>query len=303
MPKIDAFPYLTFEAACVQPEEWHLGESGRDQAMPPVLKNWDPLTDLSFGREVTFDFPKIFSQCGLTAGAEILVTGSWRSQGTGLKECPSELPFSCGASRKTVNLAFKVTGSKLAHSVDLLMRVLLKKRGRNDSPLAPSRVGSILWQDEHSMRVEGLGSRFPMEFVDFSEHGYPPNAGWRIHWNKGNLHAQVMGCVCLLINRQHERLRGIVTGTVNDPQSPAVLEAMHFFIARELIVGGLDNDEFVEETQDFPKGSIGEAIRLLIRRVFRGEEPNSVREIYRNTPDYFDCALQHELKLFHSPTK
>ena len=150
------------------------------------------------------------------------------------------------------------------------------------------------------MRVEGFGSRFPMEFADFSEHGYPPNAGWRLYWKK-DFHAQVMGSVCLLINRQHERLRGIVSGAVHDPQAPAILEAMHFAVARELIVGGLDNDDFVEETQEFPKGSIGEAIRLLIRRVFGNEEADAVRQTYRNDPNRFDCQLQHVLKLFHPP--
>ncbi len=301
MPQIDAFPYLTFETALVQPEEWYLGAPGHERAMPSLLKDWDPLTDLFFSRGVTLDFPKIFSQCGLTAGAEIVVTGSWHSPGTGLKERASAFPFPHGTSRQPVNFAFQVAGSKLAGGVDLLTRVLLKRRGKNDSPLAASRTGSILWQDEHSMKVEGFGARFPMEFADFSEHGYPPGAGWRLYWKK-DFHAQVMGSVCLLINRQHERLRGIVSGAVHDSQAPAILEAMHFSVAREFIVGGLDNDDFVEETQTFPKGSIGEAIRLLIRRAFGDEEPEAVRQTYRTDPDRFDCQLQHVFKLFHPAT-
>jgi hypothetical protein len=287
--------------ARVQPEGWYLGETGREQVLPALLKDWDPLTDLYFSRTISFDFDKIFSECGLTVGAEILVTASWTSPGTGLKERASVFPFPHGTPRQSVNFAFQVTGSKLAGGVALLTRILLKRRGKHDSPLAASRTGSILWHDTHSMRVEGFGARFPMEFADFSEQGYPPNAGWRLYWKK-DFNAQVMGSVCLLINRQHERLRGIVSGAVQDPQSAAILEAMHFSVARELIVGGLDNEDFIEEKEDFPKGSIGEATRLLIKRIFGNEEPEAVRQIYRNDPDRFDCQLQHVLKLFHLPT-
>jgi hypothetical protein len=148
------------------------------------------------------------------------------------------------------------------------------------------------------MKVEGFGARFPMEFADFSELGYPPHAGWRLFWKK-DFGAQVMGSVCLLINRQHERLRGIVSGATHDSQSPTILETIHFSVARELIVGGLLDESFIEETQDFPRGSIGEAIKLIIRRVFGGEELDAVRQIYQNEPDRFDCQLQHALKLFH----
>lgn len=150
------------------------------------------------------------------------------------------------------------------------------------------------------MRVEGFGARFPMEFADFPDHGYPPNAGWRLYWRK-DFHAQAMGTICLLINRQHERLRGIVSGAIHDPQSPAILEAIHFAVARELIVGGLNSDDFIEDTEGFPKGSIGEAILLLTQRVFGNEELDAVRQMYRNDSDRFDCQLQHALKLFQMP--
>lgn len=298
MPQVDSFPYLTFEAALVQPEEWYLGEDSQGRPMPDLLKDWDPLTDLPFSRTLTLDFPKIFAQCGLSPGSEIQVLASWYSPGTTLRECAAWVGFSHGTARRAVNLAFRVPGAKLAGTVELVTRVVLRKNGRKDDTLAPSRFGSILWQDEHTVRVEGFGARFPMEFADFSELGYPPNAGWRLYWKK-DFQAQLMGSVCLLMNRQHERLRGIASGAVHDAQAPAILETIHFAVARELIVGGLTNGEFVEERQEFPKGSIGEAIRLLIRRVFGNDSPEAVRQILLNEPDRFDCQLQAALNLFH----
>jgi hypothetical protein len=141
-----------------------------------------------------------------------------------------------------------------------------------------------------------------MEFADFSEQGYPPGAGWRLYW-KQDFHSQILGGVCLLINRQHERLRGLVSGTIDDPQGPAILESIHFGVARDLIVGALQNEEFIDETQDFPKGSTGEAIRLLIRRTFGGESPEAVLQKYRDEPDRFECQLQDSLKLFQTAAR
>ena len=298
MPQIDSFPYRIFESSLVQTEEWQLGESGYERTMPESLKDWDPLTDLHFSRTLTVDFPEIFSQCGLSSGAVIMLTVSWYSPGTTLRERIASYGFPYGSGRCPVNFACRVPGTKLSGSVELVTRVVLGRSGVKDDSLAASQTGAILWQDEHAMRVEGFGARFPMEFADFSELGYPPNAGWRLYW-KRDFQAQLMGSVCLLINRQHERLRGIASGAVGDPQAPAILEAIEIAVARELIVGGLTNDEFIEETVDFPKGSIGEAIRHLIRKVFGNQAPEAVRQTFCNEPDRFDCQLQAALKLFH----
>lgn len=298
MPRIDAFPYLTFGNDLVQPEPWQVGEKGQEQPMPVLLKDWDPLTDLFFSRTITFDFPEIFKTCGLSDPAEISVTASWYSPGTGLKEPASSSAFAHNSGRREVSFAFRVKGTKLAGSINLVTRVLLRKRGRNDSQVAATYRGSILWEDEQLMSIEGFGARFPMEFADFAEHGYPPGAGWRLYWRK-DFDAQVMGSMWLLINREHERLRTIVSGAVQDPEAPAILQAIHFAVARDLIVGGITDEEFTRDSEEFPKGSVGEAIRLLIRRLFNSAEPEAVRQLYETDADRFHCQLQHALRLFH----
>ena len=282
----------------IEAEPWHIGEVGQEIPMPNILKDWDPLTDIPFSRTITLDFPRIFQACGLSEGAVITVSASWHSPGTGLKELASSLSFKHGAIRQPAGLAFRTEGVRLAGSVALSTRVTLKQQGRHDSGLAASRIGSILWHEESTIQVEGLGARFPMEFADFSEHGFPTNAGWRLYWRK-DFHSQAMGSLCLLINRQHERLRGIVSNALHDSQSPTILESIHFAVARDLIVGGIESDDFVEEPGSFPKGSIGEAIQLLIRRTFGNETPDAVRQLYRTDPERFECQLQHALKLFH----
>jgi hypothetical protein len=300
MPWIEAFSFLTAQQSLVEAELWQIGDLERQQALPSVLKDWDPLTDLHLQRTMSVDFPQIFSNAGLSQGSELVVAASWQATGTTLKENPFSLSVTHGSPPQPVNLKFTVTGSKLAGRLLLFTRILLKKRGKTDRPLAATRTGAILWQDEVSVDLEGLGARFPIQFADFADLGLPANAGWALHWKKKEFQAQFMGNVWLLINVKHERLRGIVSGAISDPQAPAILAAIHFSVAREMISTALATDEFLEAAHDYPQGSIGEAIRLLMRRTFGDDAPEAIQQMRQNEPHRFECQLQDSLKLFHA---
>lgn len=298
MPQLDAFPYITVSESLIQKEDWILHGSDKERLAPSVLKEWDPLTDLSFSRSISIDFKNLFSHCGLSAGSAVGVVTSWYSMGTKLKEQSELITFPFGTQQQYVDIKLNVSGSKLAHSLYLLTRIVLRKCGRNDDKTAASEIGSILWEDEHFIRIEGSGSRFPMEFADFPEIGLPPNAGWRLSWKK-EFGAQAMGNICLLINSKHTRLRAIVSGSNIDAQAHAILETIHFSVARDLIIGGLQNPEFMDNSQEFPRGSVGEVVRLLISRCFCDLDLFAVQQLFQNSPDRFDCHLQHALKLFY----
>lgn len=301
MPHLDTFPYLIFDESLVQAEDWLLNSAGHKKALPMAIGDWDPLTDISLSRTVFFDFPEIFKQCGLTKGAEIYVASSWHATGTALKRRSlSPLTFSTTTRAQSINLEFTVKGSDLAGSLQLVTRVLLKKSGRDDDPLAALRTGSILWQDVHQVDLEGTGARFPIQFADFSELGFPAEGGWRLYWKKDDLHSQFMGNIWLLINERHERLRSILSGSAIDPEGKAIRATVNYTVARDLLVGALENDEFLDEGQAFPRGSVGEAIRNLMQRMFGDESPDSVLQHYRMNRDWFDCVLQAKLGLFQS---
>lgn len=297
MPKLDAFPYLTCDPLSVQAEQWQIGEKGREEILPMLLKDWDPLAEIHMTRTIVLDLRSIYGTCGLSQDAEIVLAASWLSSGSTLKEHAHTVVLPKGNPRTSVNLSFKVQGSKLSGSLVLISRILLSRKGKMDSKLSAVILGSILWVDECTTHLEGLGARFPMEFADFADQGYPAAAGWRLYW-KRDFSAQVMGSMWLLINSRHERLRGITSGAIIDPESAAILETIHYSVARDLIVGGIENPDFVQETQNFPKGSIGEAITMLIRRLFEGESPESVLQIYRDDLGRFECILQDKLLLF-----
>lgn len=300
MPKIDALPYLVADTNDVVAEEWLLGEEGHERPIPGILREWDSLTNLSVSRHVRIDVHGLLARCGLPAAAEIMLVISWLSPGTTLKERGASALLTTASGTMATTLRMSIPAPKLAGGLLLLTRLVLKRPGKNASPLAARMPGSILWEDTYSTKLEGIGARFPMEFADFTDQGFPPGAGWRLYW-RHDFNAQLMGSLWLLINSKHERLRNVVSGGSTDPQARAIMETIQFSVARDLIVGALRSEEFLDSDQNFPSGSVGEAVRMLIRRVFGNETTRNLVELYKNEPERFDCQLQDRLHLFYAP--
>ncbi|MDB6167938.1 MAG: hypothetical protein JWM88_802, partial [Verrucomicrobia bacterium] len=146
------------------------------------------------------------------------------------------------------------------------------------------------------------GSRFPMEVVDFVPMGFPPRAAWRMFWQRDRLHAQAMGCLCLLINRRHARVVTAATRTAPDPESRAIWSSILTGVARELITGALADEAFLENPNQFEPGSVGDVARTLLERAFAKESPKAIAERIQTKPDLFECQLQAAFNLFDPGT-
>ena len=297
MPSVETRPYLSCAADVVVGDGWIHDRGGLPEALPPQLTEWDPGQDIVLRRTLNVDAPRVRQMCGLGTGATILLSVSWRSAGSGQRGCawrralPTEGAAACG-------IELRLLGAELGGSVDIVTRLLLDSPGVNASPLAPTRKGSVLWEERTTLLLEGIGSRFPMEVVDFVSMSFPPSAAWRLYWQRGNLNAQAMGCFRLLINKRHKKMAAAATRAVPDAEARAIWSAVNTGVAREIITTALHEDAFVDEEATFDPGSVGEAARSLLARAFPGETAQAVRERFQSSPDLFDCQLQAAFHLF-----
>lgn len=296
MSRIVAFPYRTARAERVQVEPWvHSGMEG-PEPLDAQLPGWDYNTNLRVGRQVLIDSAGVRADCGLGPDDPIALVAVWRSTGTILRGLGAGQRVPDGAPAQ-VRLEARLPSTSMGGTLVLQTRLILAAQRPGAGSLEPWVAGSVLWQDEVAVALEGIGSRFPVEVVDFEASGWlPPGAAWYLAWNSLELDEPFLGSVRLLVNAKNRR----VAAAVQNPKHAAstlIASMMYFDVGRSLIRGTLASDEFTARPDQYREGSTGWAVHALLRALFPADSPLSLRGLMDQHPAEFDAQLQAALRL------
>ena len=276
---------------------WQLRTPDGVEPLPRELPYWDYNTDVPLSRTLIIDVDAVFEQCGLANDGQVSVVALWRSTGSGLRTLADRQNLGRGWRTSQVELEFTLTGTDVGGTVTLTTQLLLEDHGSTLDPAAPRRPGSVLWSDEHYLRLQGDAARFPMDLVDFRKEVYPDRAGWHLKIGR-ELHAAAMGSILLLINSENKPLaQAVARGTDPRPVDRVVLSAMYADVTRAMIEHALRQPDFDDET-DYPDESLGQILRALCRRTFPGERIDELRQRYENSPSLFATDVQGGLRIF-----
>lgn len=295
MSVIQRLPYLTPPAEYIDIGEWYLLNDEDVDVLGELLPNWDPALNIRAAVEVKLDLEGIYQSCRLGQDAVLRLAAIWESPGTVLKGRGDSTDLQLYQSPEQMQLTMEVEGIKLAQKLNLIVNLILLHPGSNPQALAPRNIGSILAQKSQSVLLEGEGARFPTEVIDFKDTHYPSDAGWALYWDPDNLEQTISGEVRLFINARHERIVRAVSK--NLPEDYGIRESVRFDLARTLIYGALANMEFVEAPDSFKPGTVGAAVRNMLRLYFP-ETPFSQLRTNSQQPQSFDPKLQDRLRAF-----
>jgi hypothetical protein len=290
-------PYLLPRDDRVQITDPVLFVNGSPQPVGTSLPEWDPAMRLHLCVEASLDFKEILSDCTLSRSSRLRLASNWRSEGSGLRGRGTWTDFDQASPSGSRSLEVQVEGSLLARNFILEVVLLLLERGNKSGPLAPSLPGSILWQHEDCLLLEGQGTRFPMEFIDFQSAGWlPSDAAWYLDWDPADFEKTFMGTVRLYLNARNERLRRALSENLSTDH--AIREAIRFDVARTLIMVALENEDFLSNPSSYEDGTVGAIVRRLINVVFPTDDLSSLRDAKRQSQQRFECKLQSNVKLF-----
>lgn len=295
MSVIQRLPYITPSAEYIDIGDWHLLKNEDVEPLSELLPGWDPALDIQALVEVNLDLDGVYRDCHLGEDAVLRLAAVWESPGTVLKGRGDFADLQLYHSPEQYQLAVDVQGIKLAQKLNLSVNLLLLHPGVAPQPFAPKMIGSILAQKTQSVLLEGDGARFSTEVIDFKDTHYPTDAGWALYWDPDNLHQTISGEVRLFINARHERVVRAVSENLSEDYG--IREAVRFDLARTLIYGALANPEFVEEPDVYGQGTIGTAVRNMLRLYFP-EVPFTQLHANSQMPQSFDPKLQDRLRAF-----
>lgn len=296
MTQIRRYPYLTPSSSRVIFNNWTLLQNGEIKSLGAILPDWDPAVSVTASIPVQVDLAGVLDDCHLAADAHLRLAALWKSNGTFLRGRGDVVDLNTNGISHTLHLTVQIEGIKLAESVELYAQLILVHPGSVPSSHFSARLpGSILVQSKpHKITLEGSGARFPVEVVDFTNTRFPAEAGWYLYWDPGDLHQSVLANVRLYINSRHVRVKQAVSE--NGPDDFGICEAIRYDTARALIYGALENDEFVQDPDSFEQGSVGVAVRNMLRLYFPQISFDELRS--NSKSEGFDAALQEKLHIF-----
>lgn len=296
MSRVVAFPYRMAREERIQAEPWVRAGAEGPEPLTDRLPGWDYNTDLRLGRLVSVDAAGVRADCGLGPDDPIALAAVWRSTGTILRGLGAG-PRILDSAPAQVRLEARLPSASLGGTLVVQTRLILAAPRPGAGPLEPRTAGSVLWQDEAAVALEGIGSRFPVEVVDFEASGWlPPRAAWYLVWDSLELDEPFLGSVRLLVNAKHRR----VTAATQNPKHAAnapIASMMYYDVGRTLIRGALASDEFTTRPDQYREGSTGWAVYALLRALFPADSPAGLRGLMEQQPVEFDAQLQAALRL------
>lgn len=280
---------------------WQSQAGGIPGPLGSEIPHWDYNVSLKLVRSIVVREAEIRADCRLSSADALAIAVVWRSLGNNVRGRACSIPLGDAVDARELTLSADIPGSLLSGDVQIATQVVLAAAGKSKSALAPRYPGSILWDDTTLVALEGSGSRFPMEVVDFNTAAWAPyNAGWFLSWNSDELHQPFLRNVRLFINSSHPTVAAATQSATTAPEHILVRSAMYYDVGRQLIRGALFNEEFVENPGSFIEGSTGRAIYGMLGVFFPGSKPSALRDTMTSRPEHFDGLLQGTFRLFQS---
>jgi hypothetical protein len=296
MTKIFALPHL--HTGAVEPDEWLVEIHGEQLPVPNLLKGWDYSTPLRFESTLRVDRTRILSDCGLGEDASVSAIAAWWASSTNIRQLGCSRPLTHG---EHVTLAVAVPAGLAGGQLTLQRMLILERPGRTRTTLAATTPGSILWREPRERQtkvvLEGDAARFPTEMIDFtSSRVADPDSLWWLDHDLSDLDSTPLATLRLYLNESHPMVKKMVAGGA-DEVSAAVSQVLEWDITRTMCHAALDTSEFIRQWGSFRPGSLGEALELLLRRLWPGDDATSLSALRAQDPGVFEARMQGRLRL------
>lgn len=266
--------------------------------LPSALAGWDAEATIDGAVKVEVDFLEVLRACQLPEETKLVLGLGWRSDGTSLRGHAGSIDLERGDGPREHSLDFSISGDEVSGRLFLRLTLAYLSGASAAGNLTPRLPGSVLWSTEHEIVLEGAGSRFPMEWADFSSsHGFPKGGLWLLDWDDNGLHRPLLSCLRLYLNSESGVFADAARAREPDPAQNAMLGFLRFDVGRQLVLGALAMPD-LDLSEEYPEESFGQVIVRLVRGLYPDEDLDAVRLRQQAWPRSFESELQDRLRLF-----
>lgn len=287
-------PFLTPHDAAVSHGDWLLQSAEGDLPLPKEVPHWDYQTTLHLAAPVSVDRVAVTDACHLdrASGLAVLVMAKSSHTNAELLAARLDLPM---ADTFDLAVELQLDGAELGGRLTLSTLLVVTEPKPLDR-LAPQHPGSIIWRTSHWTDLEGVGTQFPTDTVDFVAAGLDPDAGWQFRIDLSDPDARFMSAARLTLNSGLPAVVRLLAGA-KDAGTDQLLRTLNWDITRQMVFAGLDSDDVVGLDIDFDATSVAGVLRNLLGRIWPTVSTATLREWRRSDPSRIEIHLQHNAKL------
>lgn len=261
------------------------------------LEGWDVSRTIRARRTVTLDPASVARETGLGPESRLRLVAGWSSDGTRSRAFPWRRDFTTDDEPGEVELAIDIDGMLVGANFSLETAIVLLQPSATSDGTAARIQGSVLFEEATKIHIEGLGRRFPMEWIAFEEAGYPPGAAWHLDWDQEEMDRSVLGGMRLYLNASHAELSERLEA--NDATTDSILEAMQMDVVRQLISGAVASEDFRQHDGPFEPDTLGDLTIRLIRVYFPGYSAKALAELRVRNLALFESQLQASIRFLN----
>jgi hypothetical protein len=283
-------PFLTPPDRAVSHAGWQVISTDGDGPLPAAIQHWDYQTTLNLAAAVSVDRRLITEACHLDWGSGFEIVVMARSDHTRAEflanrvEVPLLDDFDLAVE---IEVPGRELGGRLA-----LETILVVSDPKPLSTISPQRRGSILWRSTQATELEGTGSQFPTDTLDFAAAGLEESAGWQLSVDLSDPEARFMSAVRLTLNSKHPAIEQLLQGSKEDG-TQQLLRTLNWDVTRQLAQVALRSDEVVELDVDFEDVTVAGVLRNLLGRIWPHENTDTLRNWQHESPQRIEVRLQH----------
>jgi hypothetical protein len=277
--------YLRPAPGRITPVACEINYGGYPVAEDGTAPDWHYLTDITVEWQIEIDLPELRKDCGLSPTSRIGGVLTWHSDRTNLRGGDDLEIITNGINVLRTHLPGSLLGGVLTCDA----RVVLARQDAMAGPLAPTRPGTLLWQESRRVVLEGDAGRWPTTACDFAAAGIPGgrNGLWYLEVASRDLGSAAGQCLRLYLNTPHPDVNELLTQP-DSPQSALLQRALRYDTYRQLLSLATADDEF-DDRASYDRGSLGDLLISVIRTLTPGRTIDQVRAEYSQRPAEIDA--------------
>jgi hypothetical protein len=292
--KLPVVPFLVPPESSINHGEWLLRTAEGDVPLPREVPHWDYQTRLELLAPVSVDRRTVTEACELEWDSGLAVIVMARSNHTNAEMLATKLDL---PMRDTFDLAVELQLDGIALGGRLFLESLLVvTESKPISRLAPQHPGSILWRSTRWTDLEGVGTQFPTDTLDFAEAGMDPSAGWQFRLDVSDPDARFMSSARLTLNSSHPAIERLLSGAKDDG-TEQLLRTLHWDITRQLVLTAIASDAVDGLEVDHEATSVAAVLRNLLARMWPSESTATLRHRLDNDPARIEVHVQQYARL------
>lgn len=287
-------PFLTPQDSAVSHGDWLLRSPEGDDPLPKEIPHWDYQTILEMAAPVSVDRRAVTEACHLdrTSGLAILVMAKSSHTNAEILAARLDLPM---ADTFDLAVELRLEGLELGGRLTLTTLLVVTDPKPLDR-LAPQHPGSIVWRTSHFTDLEGVGTQFPTDTMDFKSAGLDADAAWQFRVDLSDPEARFMSAARLTLNSTHPAITRLLAGA-KDAGTEQLLRTLNWDVTRQMVFAALNSEDVAGLEPDPDAVSVAGVLRNLLGRIWPSVTTATLRQWRITDPARIEVHLQHSVKL------